>query len=259
MDKIERDEVVEQLRDMPYPVILKPVESMEGKKLDITICEDESEYMEAVRELSKKGYTRVLAQPYLKNRQEYLLTGAISKTRFSYTVVHHLRQWPLYMGCGSYSEFVKIPKITNYCADILKKIQQSGYTGLIDIEFFSDEHGQLFLNEINWRSSGGNYVSLYTEVFPAYQYYCDILNESYDKLLENKKPGFRMNEATDIRHVFAGKISLMQWLWDLKRTNSFAVWYHDDTKPFFARIMYYVAKCPSYFVTVSKRFLRGKY
>ena len=234
------------LGGVSYPVILKPVVSVEGRKLDITICENKSEYMEAVRELSKKGYTRVLAQSYLKNRQEYVLTGAISKNRFSFIVVHNLRQWPLYMGCGSYSEFVKIPKITNYCSEILGKIQQSGYTGLIDIDFFSDEHGQIFLNEINWRCSGKNELSLYTGVFSAYQYYCDILNNSYDKLLKNDKEGFYMNEASDIRHVFAGNISLMQWLRDLIKTNSFAVWYCDDTKPFFARIMYYVMKAPGY-------------
>lgn len=110
------------------------------------------------------------------------------------------------------------------------------------MEFFKDVEGKIYLNEINWRSSGRNFVDFYTGVFSAYQYYCDILDIAYAGKLVNKKEGFSMNEGTDIRHVLNRNIKLKDWVHDIRKTQSFSIWYSKDNKPFVYRILYYVKK-----------------
>ena len=51
-----------------------------------------------------------------------------------------------------------------------------------------------------------------------------------------------MNEMTDFRHIFKFKLSLFELLRDIKRTNSFAVWYCEDLQPFKARILGIIKK-----------------
>lgn len=49
-----------------------------------------------------------------------------------------------------------------------------------------------------------------------------------------------MNEATDLRHVICGRLTMNEWLKDKKRTDSFALWYGGDIKPTIYRYIYYM-------------------
>lgn len=228
--------------ELKYPVILKPVASVEGDRGDIRICYNASQCEAAQMEYKDKGYLRVLVQRYLEKKEEYVLTGAIFKEQYSYTVSKSIRQWPIHRGCGSFSKFETDESILEWCSKILRKIQEIGYVGPLDLEFFKDVEGKIYLNEINWRSSGRNFVDFYTGVFSAYQYYCDILDIAYAGKLVNKKEGFSMNEGTDIRHVLNRNIKLKDWVHDIRKTQSFSIWYSKDNKPFVYRILYYVKK-----------------
>lgn len=111
---------------------------------------------------------------------------------------------------------------------------------MIDIEVFSDKNNNFYVNEFNWRSSGRNFVGLYTEVYSAYQYYCSVVGEPVTGKCVNEKFGFSMNEATDLRHVVYGQLSFVEWLKCLSKTRSFALWYGKDLKPTFTQYLYLI-------------------
>ena len=228
-----------------YPVILKPVASVEGKKTDIKICNNVQEEEDSVQELMNAGYPHVLRQLYLKTREEYVLTGAVMPVlhKCNFTLVKHTRQWPVCFGTGSFSEFVTDKRMLAFCEQVMDKVQKSGYCGLIDIEFFGTPDGKVYLNEFNWRSSGRNFVSLYTDVHSAYWWYCAVTGIKYDDSQRiSTKSGWTMNEITDFRHIFKRKISVAEWLRDVQKTDSFAVWDRRDPAPFRSRIFGLIKK-----------------
>lgn len=225
-----------------YPRILKPVASIEGVKNDIVICENEDEFEKALQRLKEIGYKRILIQNYLKERKEYLLTGAVTNKLKSFSIALNIRQWPIGMGSGSYSELEVAKSIILYGNKMLELLQQIGFNGLIDIEIFCDKDNNFFINEFNWRSSGRNFVSLYTEVYSAYQYYCSVIGQPVRGKCVNDKKGFAMNEATDLRHVVYGNLSLREWLHCVCKTKSYALWYAKDLKPTLMQYFYLVRK-----------------
>lgn len=222
-----------------YPVILKPVTSIEGEKKDIRIADSEKEEKQYIEELKNKGYERILRQPYLKKRIEYVLTGAVMPTlhKCNFTLVKHSRLWPNFFGTGSFSSFVYDRKIVDEADKVMTKVQQSGYSGMIDIEFFESNTGKIYVNEFNWRSSGRNFVGRYTGVYSAFWWYCAIIGQEFnDAQRISDKNGYTMNEISDIHHVLNREISLLEWFNDVRKTKSFAVWDRRDIKPFVVRV-----------------------
>ena len=230
---------------LPLPLIINPIVSAQGKKADIRICLTSQELQESLQFYAQNGYQQALAQVYLSDFTEYVLTGALFKNQMSFTIVQHIRQWPMGRGSGSFSRFCIEKEVLQYSQTALESLLNFGYQGPIDMEFFKDANGHFYLNEINWRSSGRNFVSLYNGVHSAYFYYCSLTNNPLptDEPLLNTKEGFSMNEATDFRYVVFGKLSSLQWNKDRCNTQSFALWYHKDLKPTFARYMELIWKC----------------
>ncbi len=224
------------------PVILKPVTSVEGKKSDMLICKNSDDLKSAVKVLREKSFSRILAQYYMPEREEYVLTGAISKLRSSFSVARRIRQWPPNFGTGSFSDFATSVSVTEFCTEVLNVLSDIGYSGPIDFELFGAASGELYVNEINWRSSGRNFVSLYTGVPSTFMWYCDVIGREFEAPLINTKNGYSMNEATDPKHVISRRISLLQWMKDVRRTNSFAVWAPDDPAPAFWRYLQMASK-----------------
>lgn len=218
-----------------FPVILKPVTSVEGKKSDMSICFDIDNFRKSINELKAKGFERILVQKYLDTKTEYLLTGSISDRRYSFSLARNIRQWPPNFGTFSFSETETEDYMKNFCCDVLDRIAKAGYRGPIDIEIFKDGNDELYINEFNWRSSGRNFISKHTHVESAYMYYCDIVGIDYRDKLFNDISMCIMNEITDIKHVFRKELSFWRWLLDLKKTRSFAVWDLRDPRPAFKR------------------------
>lgn len=223
---------------LQYPIIMKPTLSVEGKKADIKIAYTQQEELEYVQALKDEGYKRILRQAYLQNRVEYVVVGAVMPRAYenNFSILKNIRQWPEKFGTGSFSSFDVDSRIISYAKLIMKKVQQSGFCGLIDIEIFESNDGKLYINEFNWRSSGRNFVGRYTQVYSTYWWYCAVSGLPFDDSKKsNIQHGYSMNEITDFRHVLTGKVALFQWLNDIKVTNSFAIWDSYDKAPFFCR------------------------
>ncbi|NLT15176.1 MAG: hypothetical protein GXY05_12620 [Clostridiales bacterium] len=222
-----------------YPVILKPVAGSEGEKRDIKICYDEQEYQKAIDIFVNKSYTRILRQPYLENRIEFVLLGAICpKEKYkSFTVLKNTRQWPVSFGIGCFSEYVTEPKVLDFADSLFTALIERGYDGPIDIELFQANDGTLYINEFNWRTSGRNFTALDTGVYSIVWWYMLKTGHSLpDGQLVNRRAGYTMKELEDFRHVMSKTLTLRQWLADRKKTTGFALWDKRDMRP--ARYQY---------------------
>ena len=217
-----------------YPVLLKPVQGGEGAKDDIVVANSSDELEEHIDVLKKKGYVRVLCQPYLKERTEYMAVGSIypNPRLISYTIFHNLRQWPNIYGIGSFSEYTLNEDVNRYIGTLFNSLAEYGYSGSIDIEVFQDNKGDFYINEFNWRTSGRNWTSLNTKVYSAVIWYFVVTGQKINGFkLVNDKHGYSMYEINDFKHVLVGDLSLKEWFEDYKRTNAFSMRCHGDNKP----------------------------
>lgn len=221
------------------PIIIKPVSSYSGDKKDIVIIHSEEELERATRELEQKGYNKVLAQKYLEKRKEYLIVGSILANDYSYSMCENIRQWPPDTGSGSYSRITCNKELDAFCRKVLGIIQKEGYRGCIDIELFGDEKGDYYVNEINWRSSGRNYICAFTGAQSSVAYYYDrVGNARYCGELINKKEGYAINGFADIRNVLlAHNTNPVRWLMEYCNANAHSVIDMHDMGPFFSKCL----------------------
>ena len=181
----------------------------------------------------------------MKEKVEYLLTGAVLEDTAIYTVCKNIRQWPVHTGSGCYSITVYDKRVMSFIDAVVLRLRRLGFSGAIDIEFFGCEDA-FYINEINWRSSGRNHVGLFTKTFPTYQYYLSVTGQPLLQQQIMQKPALIMNEGVDIRNALVDKnISILKWFFQLIRTKNYAFWFSKDLKPAFARYRYYFKKFTS--------------
>lgn len=222
--------------DVVYPCIVKPLISAEGDKLDIKRCDDQETLNAHIEKLRAKGYKRVMIQEFLFKDYEAELIGCIpqnNKDVIPYIFTKNVREWPPVGGTGSYHEFIYDEELNKEALSILRKVQEYGYYGNIDIELFIVK-GKLILNEVNLRNSGDVYYCFSNHLYYPYYLYLDMIGED----ISNVKITFDnhttpMNETTDLRHVVYGKLSLIDWIKCVRKCKDFAVYQKNDLKPVF--------------------------
>lgn len=221
-----------------FPIILKPVVSAQGSKFDIRICNSRSELKQSIELLKQKKYDLVLVQQYLAKRSEMLIVGAIADN-YTFSVHEVIRRWPEPGGCGSFSKLVCDKDVIDKCSLIIRNIAEFGYKGLIDVETFFVE-GDIYLNEINWRNSGGGFRAINDNFFYAFWWYNWILTQALPPQWKPRDNSYSMVEYADVRHIFKSRISPIRWFCNLVGCKNFALWNRNDLKPFFAKFLFAV-------------------
>ena len=231
-----------QENEFDFPVILKPVASVEGNKNDIVVCDDRGEFEHCLSSLRQAGYNRILVQHFFSNITEYVLSGAVSRDLISYDVYRNVRQWPAATGTGCYSELTDDVSVICFIEPVLSLLQEHGFQGTVDIEFFRDSDS-FCVNEINWRTGGRNHVSLYTKEYSAYFYFLSRINTGYSHHQNCTRKGFIINECADIKNALVSKIvPFSRWISQLFSAKSYALWYWKDLKPVFFRYYSFVKR-----------------
>lgn len=228
--KKDNSVILSQLKDFPY--ILKPNISAVGKKTDILVCNSVDVIKEGLEKFKNKGYSEVFTQQYLKVGYECVLVGAVyNSERPSDFVVHKvIRKWPEKTGSGTYDTLITDTLVVEQCKALLDTIKKTGFRGLIDIEVFVI-NGKLFLNEINWRNSGGDYRSLTQKFCYPYWWCLDYLGIDFTKEYTEKKGAFSITDITDYNNVVNKKISYKEWRLQNKTADNHSLIYKDDPKP----------------------------
>lgn len=233
------------LREIPaFPVIVKPVMSAEGQKKDIAVCGDKETLSSTFEKLRRQGYKQILLQQFLTIDYEIDIVAAFYPNNhgFSYLANRIIRRWPNVGGTTSFSTTITDKTVLDQCVKLLNKIMDTHFIGLVDIEVFI-VNGELFLNEINWRNSGGQHRAFSSGFYCPYWWIESCINnESPRTNWAPKQNEYAMTELTDIRHVICRDISPIEWIKDCRRTANFAMKYRGDMKPVYYRYWLYIRK-----------------
>lgn len=211
-----------------FPIILKPLESVNGNKSDITICQNLEQFKKVSITFKRKGYKKILAQQYIhsKESKEIGITGIayLNGTVEFYGYIDKIRNRGNINNFGCY--------LPNEDLDIYealtKYIKSTRYVGIFDTDFIIDK-GFIYFIECNFRNGAYGYSITHAGFNMPLHF---IQNKPLDNPQKLRKTIF-MEERTDILNVLDKTVPIKAWIKDLLKTNTFLWWNWKDPKPMF--------------------------
>ncbi len=222
-----------------YPLILKPLISIEGKKSDITIVDNFSELKSALLMFKKLGYKRVIIQEYLNMDYECGLNGCSCNGKtYIPAVLKKIRRFPVNKGNVSFGKIISLKSFNYDLSPIYNFLNDINYNGLFDIEIFAcgDEY---YVNEINFRNSGNSYVYTKGNVNLIFIWIMMNLNKKFEeKKLISKEYYFR-DEVLELKQLMKKNISILSFLKSLYISKCSFIFSFRDFRPFLQYIINY--------------------
>lgn len=209
-----------------FPVILKPNESINGKKTDIRVCFTETEYISSLEYLRLNGYQEILEQQYIhsSSSKEIGITGISypdGSVQF-YGYINKIRNRNNINNFGCYHPNIKL-EINN---SLSKYIKSTGYVGIFDTDFIQNG-SDIFFIECNFRNGAYGYCTTYAGFNMPKLF---IFNGNQKKYLKLRDTVF-MEERTDVLNVIDKTMSLRDWFVDVCHVNTFLWWNWKDPMP----------------------------
>ena len=218
--------------DIEYPCIIKPLISIEGTKSDIRVCHTLEELNSYIKDTSHCN--RIQIQKFIIKDYEYQLIGCSldgGEKIIIPGVSHVIRP----SDCSN-TGFLKYKSLDeSYPVELAKKfIKQIGYSGLFSMEFLRDKNGNDYFMETNFRNDGNSICVTASGVNLSYIWYLHNSKQS----IENEptvlqKEVYVMPEFDDFLNVLKRKMSLFQWIKEVRRTDCFMEYDKSDKRPFF--------------------------
>ncbi len=238
---VPKTEVV-KLGELPnslqYPIFTKAIDSLnEWWKGCASICNNEEELKTFCQKLEVKN---IILQEYIDKTDETPIEGISIDGGKEIVLLGLTKNYR--MTADSFGTFRHIDtfddKETEMC--IQKFIQQINYTGAFEIELIIDKKGNAYFLEANFRIAQQNYGYTVLGANIPYIYALSVLKGDIAKeeIHSTKKTPFRMMyEFEDFRlSVLGEKITLWQWLKDIKQTDVFLFYNKKDKAPFYYTI-----------------------
>lgn len=233
--------------DIDYPVIIKPINSINSTKSDIVVCRNNSQLMSKLKELELKYY-EVCIQEFIEKKGEIGVQG-ISTNKGEKVIIPGIvikkRDSPVSPGSTTYAELVNsnntridISTIKLLVCNLVSALQLEGF---FDIELMYDENKMYFI-EFNFRN--GAYGYAYTKAgtnLPIL--WClnsldkNILSSNDKDTLIKHEISF-MNEFSDLKNVLTKKVGLFKWILQLVTVDTLLVFNIKDIKPFLYKIVF---------------------
>lgn len=223
-----------------FPVIIKPLKSIDGKKNDIVIVEKENDVYDNIKELEKYGYTQVLMQEFLEYDFECDITGCcINDKIYIPGIIKKHRIWPVKRGSTTYGEMIKKDFFDTFIKEIENLMKSIKYTGLFNIEFFVSGD-KCYLNEINFRNSAISYG--YGKMSPIIYYYNEIFSLANSSLANIENNYFIIDDLADIHNVVDGIISFRKYKEDKRKSYIKLTYNKNDKKVYYKMFLYKLLK-----------------
>lgn len=218
--------------EIVYPCVTKDIDNVCGSKSHMKLFDNERQLNDYLHE-HKNDYS-MLVQQYIEKDLEYQLIGcSVQNSEGSYDVI-----------IPGHTKILRAQPVTNtgfleyysndgfeYDEEACKRfIEACEYTGLFSLEFIRGKDGKDYFLEINFRNDGNAYVVTKAGVNLPYIFFLNAIGEDYSS--EVRKPISKqvsMPVIKDFKTVFQGRVSIFQWIKDLKRTNCF--FYKDKEDP----------------------------
>lgn len=231
------DNVVTDLGVVPegieYPIITKSISSNSGGwKDDVYVCHNRSELEEAFTKIKSE---RVLIQKYIKKKNELCLDGFVANKGNDLFV--SIASTYDYILPSTYSSYMTIKNFDNQklFQQLNEMFKEVGFEGIFSVEFLVDEKDELYFLEINFRNSTWSYASTCLDMNLPLNWAKSMLGkvdekEFYKKIPENYKA---MVEISDFKaRVIGRRISLFQWIKEVKNAQCKFYYNKKDLKPF---------------------------
>ncbi len=227
-----RDRNKLDLTQLPYPCIVKPMNSIVGQKSDIVICSTKKDLENYLSD--KKSYSLHLEE-YIVKTMEFQLIGCSLEQKIiipGYTIIirqpnntntGYLKYLPIQDGVVPVTLIEKVEKF----------IREIGYKGLFSVEFIRDAVGNDYFLEINMRNDGNAYCVQCAGVnLPNiwYKYAANPQAEIKESVVF-ERPIYLMPEFNDIRNIF--KVGVMQWMRECFTADTHTIFDKYDLAPFF--------------------------
>lgn len=231
---VKRGEIPE---DLQYPIITKAVDPTVGAwKNDMFICTSEKELKSAYRQIQSPD---VILQKYIKKKNEYCMEGF--SVNHGNDMIVTIASTYNYLQDKTYSSYMTVSNFDKkeIKEPLDKMFKEIGFEGIFEIEFLIDKKDNMYFSEINFRNSTWSYASTCAGMNLPYLWAVSMLNnefaEKYYKYIP--VPFTAIVELTDFKvRVLGRKISILQWLRELKRCKCRYYLNKKDMKPIIAMV-----------------------
>ena len=233
--KIPKQEVVDTgilPSSLCYPVMTKTLKSTMGLwKEDSYICNNEDELKAAY---SKIQSPKLLIEEYLNKQNEFSLQGYSCNSGKEVYIPYKITY--LRSSVSSYGHYMKVETFTDECLYLQVKriIETARYEGCFEVEFLIDQEDRILFLEVNFRFSFWNYALTFGGInYPIKWAESMLINHIVYPSKETIKQHFTaLNEPGDFgQSVATGKISLFQWLKDIRHADMLFFYNSKDSLP----------------------------
>jgi len=219
-----------------FAILIKANNSIHGGKAAMKKCDTHEEVKQFVNSLPDDFFP-IQVQEFIEKDYEIMLLGCSlygGKIVICPIANKKIRQFPKYVGLGSWSESVEVEgnedleKLANKVMQYMKEIE---YTGNFSAEFLYSK-GKYYFLEINLRNDGTSWLST-SSGYNLPDLVCrsfvddDVTTEGYTY---TKK--YFMNIFADVHYVRDGSIKLFHWLRQFNRHTCYSNYNKLDRRPF---------------------------
>ena len=217
-----RNDTIESIT-IPYPLIIKPINSTKGEKEDIHICHTPGELRQSLNEQSH--CENFILQEFVEKEYELDCIGVMTDQGMILpgAVLKH-RHWPPLIGAGAYGLFTPVDDQNINFQGLETFLKQSGYHGPFSVEFLHKGDKNYFM-EVNFRNEGLAYAATVAGANLHARYVDPSVK------IDKVKPTYMMNYSLDFLYVKNGDLPLRTWLRDFLRTRCFINFSLRDPKP----------------------------
>lgn len=202
-----------------YPAIIKPLISLEGAKLDITIAETSSALSKSIKTFWEKGYSEVLVEEYITGTDAHMIEimGCASEDNvYIAGIIRKIREYPIHNGSTSFAQIVDSHHGVDVSV-IKTLLKDLGFIGLFDIEMKYCGDKAYFI-ECNFRNGAPGYaLTLKNRNIPLKWINMTLKTNIKSKSSCTDKDYF-MCEQRDFINMLKGTPGLFRWITDFRNS-----------------------------------------
>ena len=226
-------------KSLRYPIFTKAIDSLsQWWKGCAYICRNEEELKRVYSLIEEKI---LVLQEYIEKSDETPIEGISidgGKDIFIFGKTHNYRMPNDSFGTYRYIELLNDIVLEQKIKRFIKAVN---YTGAFEIELIIDNQGNAHFLEANFRIAQQNYGYTKFGANIPYIYAKSILLDKIDReeiKYTTKRPFNIIYEFEDFKlFVINGKITIKQWIKDIRKTDVFLFYNNDDKAPFYYTII----------------------
>lgn len=240
--KIPQTEIVkvgELPKSLKYPIFTKAIDSLnQWWKGCAYICNNEEELKKVYSLVEVKS---LVLQEYIEKSDETPIEGISIKGGKEILLFGKTQNYRMPNDSFGTYRHIEVFDDINLEQKIKQFIQAINYTGAFEIELIEDKLGEAYFLEANFRIAQQNYGYTKFGANIPFIYAKALLLGRIDKediSYTTKRPFNIMYEFEDFKlFVISRRISIIQWLKDLHKTDVFLFFNKDDNVPFYYTIL----------------------